>query len=927
MKASDIAKKKSVTVEDVVGVCGDLGIKCADGEADIAGNDVFLVEKRIETRNEERARHAAELMRKKAEEHKTKKIKLKRKVEHVKKAEGEKAEEGEAVVHAAPAEAPQAEAPAAPQPAAPRPASTEAPAPRSDYGDRRPQGDRPGYQGERSGYQGNRPQGDRPGYQGDRPQGQGYQGNRPQGDRPGYQGERSGYQGNRPQGDRPGYQGNRPQGQGYQGNRPQGQGYQGNRPAGQGYQGNRPAGQGYQGNRPAGQGYQGNRPFGSSGQRPFSQLRGGPGGEKKSDAMPIEDLKKKNKKQTKDKDKQKEAKKYSRDDKQTGEFKLNRGYSSRKKRQQEDKPEYVAPTSIEITESIMVGELAKKLNIKVSEVIAKLMKLGVMATINQVLDADTASILASEYGTEVKVVSLYEETVIREEEELHAEDNLPRPPVVTVMGHVDHGKTKLLDAIRHANVIDTEFGGITQHIGAYKVKVKDSYIAFLDTPGHEAFTTMRARGAALTDIVVLVVAANDGVMPQTREAIAHAKDAKVPIIVAINKIDLPEANPMKVKQELMAYDLVPEELGGTTLYAEISAKQKINIDGLLEKILLQAEMLELKGNAEIRAKGTVIESKLDPGRGAVATILVQQGTLHVGDPFVCGVFSGKVRAMFDDQGKAVDEAGPSTPVEVLGIDGIPSAGDPFQGVASEKYSKQISQKRLDLRRVESAKKVKKVTLESLNDMIKDGEVQEVKIIIKADVDGSVQALKDALEKLSTSEVRVKVILASAGTINESDVMLASASDAIIIGYHVRPSARIADLAEKERVSIKTYNIIFEVTDSVRMAMEGLLSPEIKEEVTGRGEIRQVFKVSKIGTIAGCVITDGKIQRSNKVRLVRDGVVVFDGALKSLKRFKDDASEVMGGQECGIGLENFNDIKVGDTFESYKTFEVAKKLEG
>jgi translation initiation factor IF-2 len=884
MKASDIAKKNSVTVDDIIGVCSDLGVKCSEGDAEISGNDVFLVEKRIQTKNEERARHAAEMMRKRAEDNKSKKIKLKRKV-HV-KGDGadEKDEKADETPERAESSEVSAEAhkPAAPVAEKPAPAATSDEKPVPPAGERRPVSERP---------------------QGDRPQGTGYQGNRPAG---------SGYQGSRPQGDRP-----------------QGTGYQGNRPAGSGYQGSRPAGSGYQGNRPAGSGYQGSRPGGPAGQRPFSQLRTGPGGaDKKSDsAISLEELKKRSKKNTKDKDKQKDDKKYRRDDKMSTESKVSRHWADRKKRQQEEKPEYIAPSVIEITESVMVGELAKKLNIKVSEVIAKLMKLGVMATINQVLDAETAAILASEYGSEVKVVSLYEETVIREEELDREEDRKPRPPVVTVMGHVDHGKTKLLDAIRSANVIDTEFGGITQHIGAYKVKVKDSYVAFLDTPGHEAFTTMRARGAAVTDIVVLVVAANDGVMPQTREAIAHAKAANVPIIVAINKIDLPEANPIKVKQELMAYELVPEELGGTTLYAEISAKQKINIDVLLEKILLQAEILELKGNSKIRAKGTVIESKLDPGRGAVASILVQQGTLHVGDPFVCGIYSGKVRAMFDDQGQAVEEAGPSTPVEVLGIDGISSAGDPFQCVVSEKYSKQISQKRLDLRRVESAKKVKKVTLESLNDMIKDGEVQEVAIIIKADVDGSVQALKDALEKLSTNEIRVKVILASAGSINESDVMLASASNAIIIGYHVRPAARVADLAEKERVSIKTYNIIFEVTDSIRLAMEGMLSPEIREEVTGTGEIRQVFKVSKIGTIAGCVVTSGKIQRSNKVRLLRDGVVVFDGALKSLKRFKDDASEVMGGQECGIGLENFNDIKVGDTFESYKTVEVAKKLEG
>jgi translation initiation factor IF-2 len=966
MKAIDIAKKKQITMDELSGVCRDLGINCSGEDSEIGGNDVFLVEKRIQTKNEEKAREA---MRRKSEDAKGKKITLKRKV-HVKKHEGgDKAEESHEHHEEKAEEVPAAEKPEKP-PVESKPAPSSehaAPArPRTAPAEGETQGSRPqgqGYQGDRpqgQGYQGNRPQGQ--GYQGNRPQGQGYQGDRPYGSRPqgqGYQGDRpqgQGYQGNRPQGQ--GYQGNRPQGQGYQGNRPQGQGYQGNRPQGQGYQGNRPQGQGYQGNRPQGQGYQGSRPYGSrppgqggygsrppgqggygsrppgqgrfnsdNKQRPFGQLRGNFGDKKGGAPAPTENLdikKTKDVKKNKELDNKRNDNKHRRTEGDLRDSKLSRRYEQKHRRQIE-KPEYVAPSQIEMTESILVGELARKLNIKASEVIARLMKLGVMATINQVLDVDTATIVASEFGTEVKVVSLYEETVIHDEEIAQPEDNVIRPPIVTVMGHVDHGKTKLLDAIRSAHVIDTEFGGITQHIGAYRVKVKDQFVTFLDTPGHEAFTTMRARGAALTDIVILVVAANDGVMPQTKEAIAHAKDAKVPIIVAINKIDLPEANVMKVKQELMQYELVPEEWGGTTLMAEISAKQKINIDGLLEKVLLQAEILELKANSKLHAKGTVVESKLDPGRGAVATVLVQQGTLHVGDPFVCGIFSGKVRAMFDDKGQPVEEAGPSTPVEVLGLDGIPAAGDPIQAVASEKYSKQISQKRQDLKRVESAKKVKKVTLESLNDMIAAGEVQEVRIIIKADVDGSVQALKDALEKLSTSEVRVKVILSSAGTINESDVMLASASDAIIIGYHVRPNARIADLAERERVTIKTYNIIFEVTDSIKAAMEGMLAPEIKEEVLGTGEVKEIFKVSKIGTIAGSVVLTGKVLRSAKVRLLREGVVLFDGELKSLKRFKDDASEVVLGQECGIGLEGFNDIIPGDTFESYRTVEVAKKL--
>ncbi len=597
------------------------------------------------------------------------------------------------------------------------------------------------------------------------------------------------------------------------------------------------------------------------------------------------------------------------------------------KRKKESQPrEAVAPKEIEITETITVGDLAKKMNIKASEVIAKLMSMGVMATINQVIDADTAAILASEYGTEVKVVSLYEETVIRADEEDRSEDYHPRPPIVTVMGHVDHGKTKLLDAIRQANVVATEHGGITQHIGAYRVKVGDKYVTFLDTPGHEAFTTMRARGASVTDIVVLVVAADDGVMPQTVEAINHAKAANVPIIVAINKIDLPEANPNRVKQELTAYELIPEEWGGTTLFAEISAKQRININELLELILIQAEMLELKANPKLRARGVVIESKLDPGRGPIATVLIQNGTLHVGDPFVVGLYSGRVRAMFTDTGQQVQEATPSMPVEVLGISGVPSAGDPFQVVESEKYARQIAQKRQELVRLESAQKIKKVTLEDLNTMIKEGEIKELKIVIKADVDGSVQALRDSLQKLSTNDIRVKVIHAATGGINESDVMLASASNALIIGYQVRPSARVSEIAEKESVSIKYYNIIYDAINDVRAAMEGMLSPEIKEEVTSTGEVKQIFKISKVGTIAGAVVLTGRLKRSDKIRLIRDGVVVFDGKLNSLKRFKNDAAEVEAGQECGFTLENFNDVKEGDNFESYQIVEIKKKLD-
>ncbi|MBN2434823.1 MAG: translation initiation factor IF-2 [Spirochaetes bacterium] len=643
-------------------------------------------------------------------------------------------------------------------------------------------------------------------------------------------------------------------------------------------------------------------------------------------ASEVGDKSGKSKRRNRERDKERENLKNKRSEKLDREQRVYNSHITKKRKPVvKQVREAVTPDNIEITENISVGDLAKKLNVKANEVIGKLMKLGVLATINQILDSETAEILAEEYGTSVKVVSLYDETVIKEDEIQKDIDVIQRPPIVTVMGHVDHGKTKLLDTIRKSNVTAGEHGGITQHIGAYKVKVHDQWVTFLDTPGHAAFTTMRARGARVTDIVILIVAANDGVMPQTVEAINHAKEANVPIIVAINKIDLPEANPAKVRQELAGYDLVPEEWGGTTLYCEISAKNDINVNALLEQVLMQAEILELKANPRLRAKGSVIEAKLDPGRGAVATLLVETGTLHVGDSFVVGIYAGKIRAMFDDQGNSVTEAGPAMPVEILGLDGIPSAGDPFQVVASEKYAKQIAGKRQELRRVESAKQVKKVSLEDLNDMIKEGEVQDVRLIIKADVDGSVQALKDALEKLSTDEVRVKVIHAAAGGINESDVMLASASNAIVIGYHVRPTPKVSDLADQEKVSIKTYNIIFEVTQDIKSAMEGMLKPDIEEESTGMAEVMQVFKISKLGTIAGCTVIKGKVHRTNKVRLLRDGVVLFDGDLKSLKRFKDDANEVEMGQECGIGLNKFNDIKVGDIFESYRLVEIAKKL--
>ncbi|MBR5016158.1 MAG: translation initiation factor IF-2 [Spirochaetia bacterium] len=600
---------------------------------------------------------------------------------------------------------------------------------------------------------------------------------------------------------------------------------------------------------------------------------------------------------------------------------IEKNYQIKKKDVQKANP---VPKSIDIMDVITVAELAKKLNLKASDVITKLIGMGQMVTINQQIDADTASILADEYGCKVNIVSLYDQTIVEGDKGDDA-DIVERPPVVTVMGHVDHGKTKLLDAIRSANVAATEFGGITQHIGAYKVEINGRSIVFLDTPGHEAFTQMRARGAHLTDIVVLVVAANDGVMPQTIEAINHAKEAKVPIIVAINKIDLYEANPDRVKQQLSEYGLIPEEWGGDTIYCPISALKKEGIDNLLENILIEADMLELKANPNCRAEGKVIESKVDQGRGMVSTVLIQRGTLKIGDAFIAGVYAGKVRAMFNDRGKKIESAGPSTPVEILGFEGLPNAGDPFQVTESEKYARQIGEKRQELERIGAAKNVKKVTLENLYTSIQEGEVQELKVIIKGDVQGSVEALKNTLEKLSTSEIRLHTIHASVGAIVENDVNLASASDAIIIGFNVRPTSKAALLAEQEKVEIKRYNVIYHAQEDIKAAMEGMLSPELKEEQIGTVEVRDTFKVPKVGTIAGAYVTDGSVKRNSVCRVYRDDVEIFNGKISSLKRFKDDAKEVEKGFECGIGLENFNDIQVGDIIEVYEIKEIARKL--
>lgn len=582
------------------------------------------------------------------------------------------------------------------------------------------------------------------------------------------------------------------------------------------------------------------------------------------------------------------------------------------------------PKSIDIMEVITVSELARKMNLKASELIAKLMSMGMMVTINQQIDAETAAILAAEYDCKVNIVSLYDETVIHTKED-REEDLQKRPPIVTIMGHVDHGKTKLLDAIRTSNVAEGEYGGITQHIGAYMVEVGEEKITFLDTPGHEAFSMMRARGAQITDIVVLVVAANDGVMPQTVEAINHAKEAKVPIIVAINKIDLPDANPERVKKQLSEYDLIPEEWGGKTLYVNVSALKKIGIQELLETILLQAAMMDLKANYNCPAEGKVVESKIDHGRGIVATILIQRGTLKVGDTFVAGIYPGKVRAIFNDRGAKLEEATPSMPVEVLGFTGIPDAGDPFQVTENEKIARQIGDKRQELKKMEEARNLKRITLDNLYESIKEGEVQELKVIIKGDVHGSVEALKSALEKLSTPEIRLSVIHASAGAINEGDVRLASASNAIIIGFHVRPTPKAQQLAEEEKVEIRKYNIIYDAVDDIRAAMEGLLKPELKEETLGTVEVREVFKVPKVGTVAGCYVVSGKIRRNAQVHIIREGIEIYTGKIASLKRFKEDVREVEAGYECGVSIENYQDIRVGDQLEVFEVKEYAKKL--
>jgi translation initiation factor IF-2 len=555
------------------------------------------------------------------------------------------------------------------------------------------------------------------------------------------------------------------------------------------------------------------------------------------------------------------------------------------------------------------------------------MGMGMMATINQVLDADTATLIASEFDHQVENVAFNVDSALEVEHQVEDQETalVPRSPVVTIMGHVDHGKTSLLDAIRSTNVTAQEHGGITQHIGAYHVQVDGRSVTFLDTPGHEAFTAMRARGAKVTDIVVLVVAADDGVMPQTVEAINHARAAEVPIIVAVNKIDRPDANIEKVKRGLSEYGLVAEDWGGDTVFAPVSAKTHDGVPHLLEMLLLQADILELKANPDKLARGTIVEAKLDRGRGPVATVLVQEGTLHGGDAFVCGIYYGKVRAMIDDRGRKVDAAPPSFPVEILGLQGVPQAGDSFVAVADEAKARQVAEYRQSKQRETELVKSSKVSLEELYDQIKAGDVKELRVVLKADVQGSVEALTEALSRMSTDEVKLKVIHGSVGGITESDILLATASNAIVIGFNVRPESKGAVLAAREGVDVRLYTIIYEAVADVRAAMEGMLEPTFREQTQARVEIRQTFNIAGVGTIAGCYVTEGKIARGNLVRLLRDHVVVFEGKLASLKRFKDDVREVAAGYECGLSLEGFQDIKQGDVIEAYERIPVVRRM--
>ncbi|WP_138312067.1 translation initiation factor IF-2 [Hungatella hathewayi] len=778
------------------------------------------------------------------------------------------------------------------------------------------------------------------GYQGNRdgrPQGQGYQGNRdgrPQGQ--GYQGNRDG----RPQGQ--GYQGNRdgrPQGQGYQGNRdgrPQGQGYQGNRdgrPQGQGYQGNRdgrPQGQGgYQGNRdgrPQGQGgYQGNRDNrGGRPQGPGGRPGAGRDGGAKSFDTPIQ-AKPTSNRGNKNAYKNDRFDKRDKDDDAKKQLGKGGKFKAPIQPPVHEEPKVEVVKTIVLPEILTIKELAEKMKLQPSAIVKKLFLQGKIVTLNQEIDFDQAEEIAMEYEVlcekEVKIDVI--EELLKEEEENEA-DMVARPPVVCVMGHVDHGKTSLLDAIRQTNVTSREAGGITQHIGAYMVEINGQKITFLDTPGHEAFTAMRMRGAQSTDIAILVVAADDGVMPQTVEAINHAKAAGVEIIVAINKIDKPSANIDRVKQELSEYELIPEDWGGSTVFVPVSAHTKEGIPELLEMILLTAEVKELKANPNRNARGLIIEAELDKGKGPVATVLVQKGVLHVGDTVAAGSCYGKVRAMMDDKGRRVKEAGPSTPVEILGLNDVPNAGEVLVGTVNEKEARNFAETFISEGKNKLLEDTKaKLSLDDLFSQIKAGNIKELPIIVKADVQGSVEAVKQSLVKLSNEEVMVKVIHGGVGAINESDVSLASASNAIIIGFNVRPDVTAKSIAEREKVDMRLYKVIYQAIEDVEAAMKGMLDPVFEEQIIGHAIVRQTFKASGVGTIAGSYVMDGKFQRGCSVRITRAGEQIYEGPLASLKRFKDDVKEVATGYECGLVFEKFNDIQEDDMIEAYAMVEVPR----
>ncbi len=581
---------------------------------------------------------------------------------------------------------------------------------------------------------------------------------------------------------------------------------------------------------------------------------------------------------------------------------------------------------IKIDDTIVLSDLSKRMGFKASEMIQKLMTLGVMATVNQTIDFDTAVLVAAEFEYELERASFEEDLIIETKEEEDPDKLTERPPVVTIMGHVDHGKTSLLDVIRKSSITELEAGGITQHIGAYNVDTNKGQIVFLDTPGHEAFTAMRSRGAQVTDIVILVVAADDGVMPQTVEAINHSKAAEVPIIVAINKMDKPDADPDRVKRELSEHGIVSEDWGGDVIFVNVSAKQNTGIDDLLDMILLQSEVLEFKANPEKLARGHVIEAKLDSGRGPVATVLIQEGTLRAGESVVCGIHYGKIRAMLNDKGKPVDKAGPSIPVEILGLTGVPTAGDELITIDDEKNAKQVSLHRIQKQRSKELAKSSRLSLENLFEKMEEGELKELNLIIKADVQGSIEALKDSLVKLSTNEVKINIIQSATGTITETDVSLAAVSNAIILGFNVRPGAKVHELAAEEHVDMRFYDIIYNAIKDIKDAMVGMMDSTYEEKILGRAEIRETFVIPKKGTIAGSYVTDGRIERGQLVRLLRDGIIVYDGKIGSLRRFKDDAKEVQTGYECGIGIENFNDIKINDIIECYYMEEIKPSME-